>query len=105
MTIPSLYGSVITDVFHSTSDLAILRLAYKRMREWIRRMSQYRGELQLKHPVFPAGSAAECKERDGPVSIDAPNIVYTIEDDKAIDDFHRTQGEVYILTRDMLPLI
>lgn len=63
------------------------------MREWIRRMPHYRGELQLKHPVFPAGSAAECKERDGPVPIDAPNIVYTTEDDKAIDHFHRTQGE------------
>ncbi|KAH0827452.1 alcohol oxidase [Lanmaoa asiatica] len=81
----------LANFLNNPSDLAILRLAYKKMREWIRRMPHYRGELQLKHPVFPAGSAAECKEVDGPVPIDAPNIVYTTEDDRAIDDFHRMQ--------------
>ncbi|KAH7923954.1 alcohol oxidase [Leucogyrophana mollusca] len=73
----------------SASDLAILRLAYKRMREWIRRMPDYRGEYQPLHPVFPEGSAAACKETDGPAAIDAPDIVYTSEDDKAIEIFHR----------------
>ncbi|KAF8441404.1 hypothetical protein L210DRAFT_3760007 [Boletus edulis BED1] len=79
----------LANFLNKPSDLAILRLAYKRMREWIRRMPYYRGELQLQHPVFPAGSAAECKETDGPVPIDAPDIGYTKEDNKAIDDFHR----------------
>ncbi|KAN0090977.1 alcohol oxidase [Tylopilus felleus] len=60
-----------------------------KMREWIRRMPHYRDELQLKHPVFPAGSAAECRETDGPVPMDSPDIVYTAENDKAIDDFHK----------------
>lgn len=68
------------------------------MREWIRRMPLYRGELQLKHPVFLAGSAAECKETDGPVPINASDIVYTKEDDKAIDDFHRKTSGLFILT-------
>lgn len=105
MTTPSLRRSAVADVTDSSSDLAILRLGYKKMREWIRRMPLYRGELQRKHPVFPEGSAAECKEGGGPVPIDAPNIVYTTEDDKAIDDFHRMQGKAFILTHDMLPLI
>ncbi|KAH7915215.1 GMC oxidoreductase-domain-containing protein [Hygrophoropsis aurantiaca] len=73
----------------SPSDLAILRLAYKRMREWIRRMPSYRGEYQPLHPVFPEGSAAACKESNGPAAIDSPDIVYTAEDDKAIETFHR----------------
>lgn len=67
-------------------------------------MPLYRGELQLKHPVFPAGSAAECKETNGPVPINAPDIVYTKEDDKAIDDFHRKTSEAFLSTRWMLPL-
>lgn len=63
-------------------------------------MPLYRGELQLKHPVFRAGSAAECKETDGPVPFDAPDIVYTTEDNGAIDDFHRTTSKAFILTHD-----
>ncbi|KAF8840047.1 alcohol oxidase [Paxillus ammoniavirescens] len=79
----------LSSFLENASDLAILRLAYKRMREWIRRMPHYRGEFQPRHPVFPEGSAAECKENDGPVNMDAPDIVYTAEDDKAIEDYHK----------------
>ncbi|KAG6378102.1 hypothetical protein JVT61DRAFT_13787 [Boletus reticuloceps] len=94
----------LANFLNRPSDLAILRLAYKRMREWIRRMPHYRGELQLQHPVFPAGSAAECKETDRPIPIDAPDIRYTTKDDKAIDDFHRAAGKAFISTHVMLPL-
>ncbi|KAF8206181.1 hypothetical protein K438DRAFT_1904949 [Mycena galopus ATCC 62051] len=46
-------------------DLAILRWSYK----WSR-------EFALDHPQFPAGSAAACGTANGPVPIDAPDIVY-----------------------------
>jgi len=70
-------------------DLAILRWSYKWSREMARRMDSYRGEFALDHPQFPAGSAAACGTANGPVPIDAPDIVYSTEDDAAIDVFHR----------------
>ncbi|EGO26056.1 hypothetical protein SERLADRAFT_491425 [Serpula lacrymans var. lacrymans S7.9] len=70
-------------------DIAAFRLAYKKVREIVRRIPLYRGEYQPRQPVFPEGSAAACKEVEGPVPIDAPDIVYTPEDDKAIEMFHR----------------
>jgi hypothetical protein len=56
-------------------------------------MPHYRGEFQPRHPVFPEGSAAACKEHDGPVNMDSPDIVYTAEDDKAIEDYHKLISE------------
>lgn len=56
-------------------------------------MPSYRGEFALAHPEFAADSAAACNEVDGPVPISAPDIVYSPEDDKAIDDFHRKFGQ------------
>lgn len=81
VTISSFRTPAVTDGLRSLSDPAILRLAYKEMREWIRRISHYRGKLQPRHPAFPAASAAECGESDGRIAIDAPDIVYTPEDD------------------------
>ncbi|KAJ7745760.1 GMC oxidoreductase-domain-containing protein [Mycena metata] len=69
--------------------LSLLRWAYKWSREMARRMDSYRGEYALEHPLFAAGSAAVCGKTDGPVSIDAPDIVYSAEDDEAIDNYHR----------------
>ncbi|KAK7436182.1 hypothetical protein VKT23_019258 [Stygiomarasmius scandens] len=72
------------------SDVAALRFGYKHSRELIRRMGIYRGEIPNCHPKFPEGSAAAVKgECDGPVPADAPDVEYTEEDDKAIDNFHR----------------
>lgn len=72
------------------ADLGILRWAYKWTREFARRMDSYRGELAAGHPEFPAGSQAAVKTTaSGPDPIDSPKIVYTAEDDAAIDDFHR----------------
>ncbi|KAG1822236.1 hypothetical protein DFJ58DRAFT_810369 [Suillus subalutaceus] len=52
-------------------------------------MSCYRGEVTAGHPDFPEGSAAVCREASGPVDLNAPDIIYTAEDDKAINQFHR----------------
>ncbi|KAJ7130938.1 GMC oxidoreductase-domain-containing protein [Mycena filopes] len=70
-------------------DLAVLRWMYKWSREMARRMDAYRGEYALEHPKFGAGSAAACAKANGPVPMDAPDIVYSPEDDEAIDLFHR----------------
>lgn len=71
------------------SDLEVLRWAYKKGREIARRMPLYRGEPAQCHPAFTADSDAACGERSGPVDISAPNIVYTVEDDEAINSHIR----------------
>ncbi|KAJ7731929.1 hypothetical protein DFH07DRAFT_991055 [Mycena maculata] len=70
-------------------DVALLRWSYKWSREMARRMEAYRGEFALEHPSFSTGSAAACGETEGPVPISAPDIVYSVEDDEAIDNYHR----------------
>ncbi|KAF9004053.1 GMC oxidoreductase-domain-containing protein [Cyathus striatus] len=84
--------------FDNPLDIAVLRWAYKKGREFARRMPSYRGEYGLGHPEFVNGSQAICQEADGPVSIDTPNILYTTEDDQAIDLFLRQTGNYKILT-------
>ncbi|KIK56895.1 hypothetical protein GYMLUDRAFT_173601 [Collybiopsis luxurians FD-317 M1] len=77
--------------FENYADIAILRWAYKHGRELARRMKSYRGELASGHPKFIEGTPASVVPRaPGPVSTSASDIVYTAEDDKAIDDFLRT---------------
>ncbi|KAF7424160.1 hypothetical protein PC9H_009463 [Pleurotus ostreatus] len=71
------------------SDLEVLRWAYKKGREIARRMPLYRGEPTQCHPAFTPDSDAACGERSGPVDVSAPNIVYTAEDDEAINSHVR----------------
>ncbi|KAG2037023.1 GMC oxidoreductase-domain-containing protein [Suillus americanus] len=71
------------------SDIAPLDFGYKKTREIFRRMASYRGEVTAGHPNFPEGSAAACGEVSGPVDLNAPDIIYTAEDDEAINQFHR----------------
>ncbi|ESK91954.1 alcohol oxidase-like protein [Moniliophthora roreri MCA 2997] len=71
------------------ADVAVLRWGYKRSREFARRVKSYRGEHAPEHPKFPEGSAAAASVASGPVDINAPDIVYTAEDDKAVDDYSR----------------
>ena len=77
----------------SPSDIVPLTFAYKKTREILRRIPSYRGEMSAGHPRFSEGSAAACEEASGPVDLDTPDIVYTTEDDEAINDFHRDYGK------------
>jgi len=75
------------------ADLVILRWAYKHAREIGRRMEFYRGDLQLGHPTFAEGSQAVTQLANAPAEISASKIVYSKEDDHAIDEFHRRTVE------------
>ncbi|ELU42204.1 alcohol oxidase [Rhizoctonia solani AG-1 IA] len=58
--------------------------------EIVRRLPQYRGEFEAVHPKFPKGSAAGCVKLDGPPDADnVEDIVYTPEDNKAIETYLR----------------
>ena len=76
----------------SPTDLVILRWAYKYVREIARRMELYHGDLQVGHPTFAEGSQAATQPACSPVEISAPEIVYSKEDDDAIDEYHRRSG-------------
>ncbi|KAL1724492.1 alcohol oxidase-like protein [Schizophyllum commune] len=79
----------------SGADIAALVWGYKHSRELARRMPVYRGELAMAHPVFRGREATKdftsprAGSAPGPVPIDAPNIVYNAEDDKAIEEWAR----------------
>jgi len=77
------------DYFSKQSDIAEFNFLYKMTREYARRMPGYRGDMAGFHPAFPSGSAATCTQAAGPVPMDAPDIVYSDEDDKAIEKFTR----------------
>ena len=55
-------------------------------------MEFYRGDFQVAHPTFAEGSQAATQLVGMPVDITASNIVYSKEDDDAIDEFHRRTG-------------
>ena len=74
------------------ADLVILRWAYKHVREIARRMEFYRGDLKVGHPNFGEGSQAATQQTGTPVETSAAKIVYSKEDDDAIDEFHRRSG-------------
>ncbi|KAG2342546.1 alcohol oxidase [Suillus weaverae] len=78
-----------TGFLDDPSDIVPLDFGYKKTREIFRRMASYRGEVAAGHPTFSEGSAAACRETSGPVDLDAPDIVYTAEDDEVINQFHR----------------
>ena len=67
-----------------------LRWAYKHAREIVRRMEFYRGEVD--HPAFAEDSQAAAQLTGTPVEVSASEIVYSKEDDDAIDEYHRCAG-------------
>ena len=82
----------LTLLFSSPADLVVLRWMYKYLREIGRRMKFYRGDIQTRHPSFAEGSQAATQPTGTPVEISAPKIVYSKEDDDAIDEYHRLTG-------------
>ena len=60
-------------------------------------MASYKGEFAVNHPEYPVGSAAGIPTHPDddlrPAAIDAPDIVYTAEDDEAIDKYLKAQSE------------
>jgi alcohol oxidase len=84
---------MLTSIPSSRADLVILRWAYKKVREIGRRMSSFRGELAPAHPAFKGDSLLACGPKEGPVAMDAPDLVYTQEDDEIIDKFHREKSK------------
>lgn len=59
-------------------------------------MPCYRGEYLAWHPKFPEGSEAVCRDNAMPVAVDAPDIKWTAEDDKAIEEHTRAFGTFLI---------
>ena len=88
-----LISEIDVSVF-SLADLVTLRWVYKHAREIARRMEYYRGEYSVGHPTFAEGSqaATQLATNSTPVEISASEIVYSKEDDDAIDEFHRRTG-------------
>jgi alcohol oxidase len=62
--------------------------AYKKSREILRRMKNFRGELAIGHPRFSQGSKAGFVETDAPLE-NVQDIEYTTEDDAAIEQWLR----------------
>ncbi|KAI0089827.1 hypothetical protein BDY19DRAFT_992786 [Irpex rosettiformis] len=78
-----------TGYLKQKDDLELLKYMYKRSREFARRMPCYRGEFLDSHPEFSKSSPAFAKADNQPVPIDAPDLVYSEEDEKAVDTFAR----------------
>ncbi|KAJ6543116.1 alcohol oxidase-like protein [Mycena capillaripes] len=72
----------------SSADVAMLRWGYKKGREIFRRLPSFRGVFAPAHPQFSQNSPAALVETE-PVSLEASNIVYSAEDDQAIDTYLR----------------
>ncbi|KAJ7820632.1 hypothetical protein B0H14DRAFT_2293321, partial [Mycena olivaceomarginata] len=67
-------------------DVASLRWGYKKGGELLRQLPAFRGAFAQAHPQFPADSAAGAALTEtGPIPFDAPKLVYSAEDDKAIN--------------------
>ena len=89
------YSPLLTvQILSSPGDVAQLSLLYKMTRELARRMPAYRGEVAAHHPKFSPSSPAACSQTDGPVPMDAPDIVYSDADDEAIAKFIRDTGQL-----------
>ncbi|KAH9046726.1 alcohol oxidase-like protein [Lactarius hengduanensis] len=78
--------------FGSKADVQPLTWVYKFMREIARRMPHFRGEPPMLHPKFaPSGPASVIAHAEGPVPFDAPRIVYSEEDERALEEFARAE--------------
>lgn len=60
-------------------------------------MDAYRGEFEPGHPRFPKDSAAAVGTANGPVEVSSPDIVYSEDDNKIIDTYHRENSSLHQL--------
>ena len=75
------------------ADVKVLAWGYKFSREIARRMPHFRGEPAPLHPAFAPGSPASVvAHAEGPVAFDTPRIVYSEEDERALDAYVRKMG-------------
>ena len=73
--------------------MKVLAWGYKFSREIARRMPYFRGEPAPLHPAFAPGSPASAvAHAEGPVAFDTPRIVYSEEDERALDAYVRKMG-------------
>ena len=78
---------------HRMADVKPLMWGYKISREIARRMPHFRGEYASFHPAFaPGGPASVIARAEGPVSLDAPRIMYSKEDESALEAYVRKKG-------------
>lgn len=84
----------------SPADVAALRWGYKKSREFVRRLPLFRGAFPPVAPAFAEDSSAALKDTTT-VALDAPNLVYSAEDDKAIDEFHQKFSKCRNLDHDV----
>ncbi|TGJ83027.1 hypothetical protein E0Z10_g5744 [Xylaria hypoxylon] len=93
ITGPSLSDPVdfVTGFFsdHQNVDIKKCVWGYKKQREIVRRMQNYRGEVSATHPPFPAKSQAACVETEEPLASDVADIQYSQEDDGIIEQWLR----------------
>ena len=82
----------LTFVIDSDADLVVMRWGYKKSRELARRLKYYAGDVVAAHPNFKPGSKAATSQSNTPTPVTAPEIVYSKEDDDAIDEYHRRTG-------------
>jgi alcohol oxidase len=72
------------------ADVTPLMWGYKFAREIGRRMPHFRGEpAPLCPPFSPDSAAAVIEHAEGPVSLDAPRIEYSAEDDRVLEAYTR----------------
>ncbi len=71
--------------------MALHKWGYKLSREYARRMPSYRGEVLGTgiHPSFAPSSLLATRERDGPVPVDEPEFVYSVEDERVLEEWIR----------------
>jgi len=71
-------------------------------------MKFYRGDLQVGHPNFAEGSQAATQQAGTSVEIPASEIIYSKEDDDAIDEYHRRSGSyplVQVFAPALIPVV
>jgi hypothetical protein len=56
-------------------------------------MPHFRGEPTVLHPAFPPGGPASVvAHAEGPIAFDTPRIVYSEEDERALEGYVRSRG-------------